>query len=68
MLEILDNGRGISAEDMNKPKSFGLRSIRERMHGLGGTLELAGRSPQGARVLLRAPYKPDEITHPDPLQ
>ncbi len=68
VLEILDNGRGISAEDMNKPKSFGLRSIRERMHGLGGTLELAGRSPQGARVILRAPYKPDEITRPDPLQ
>ena len=59
VLEITDNGRGISADDMNKPKSFGLRGIRERMRGLGGSLDLAGNSPQGTRVILRAPFKPD---------
>lgn len=67
MLEITDNGRGIHADDMNKPKSFGLRSIRERMRGLGGSLELARHSPQGARIILRAPYKPSETIRPDPL-
>ena len=66
MLEITDNGCGIHADDMNKPKSFGLRSIRERMRGLGGSLELARHSPQGARVILRAPYKPIETVRPDP--
>lgn len=66
-LEISDNGRGISAEDMNKPKSFGLRGIRERMSGLGGSLELARNSPQGTRVILRAPYKPNGMARPDPL-
>jgi PAS domain S-box-containing protein len=54
-LEIADNGRGISADDMNKPKSFGLRGIRERMLGLGGTLEISSGVPQGARIILRAP-------------
>lgn len=67
MLEIADNGCGISADDMNKPKSFGLRGIRERMRGLGGLLELARYSPQGTRVILRAPYKPGEAVRPDPL-
>lgn len=66
-LEISDNGRGISAEDMHKPKSFGLRGIRERMIGLGGSLELARNSPQGTRVILRAPYQPNGTARPDPL-
>ena len=57
LLEIADNGRGISAQDINKPKSFGLRNIRERMLGLGGSLELATSSPQGTRVILRAPFR-----------
>jgi PAS domain S-box-containing protein len=64
VLEIVDNGRGIAADDINKPKSFGLRSIRERMLGLGGTLELARNSPQGTRVVLRAPASPS-VAHPD---
>lgn len=65
VLEIADNGRGISAEDLNKSKSFGLRGIRERMHGLGGTLELAKQTPQGTRVILRAPYKPNAAVRPE---
>ena len=67
-LEIADNGRGISVEDMNKPKSFGLRGIRERMRGLGGTLELASNSPLGTRVILRAPFKRCEAVRPDTTQ
>lgn len=67
-LEIADNGRGISAEDMNKPKSFGLRGIRERMRGLGGTLELARNLPLGTRVILRAPFRPCEAIRPDATQ
>lgn len=58
VLEIADNGRGITAEDMNKPKSFGLRGIHERMRELGGSLEMTRNSPLGTRVILRAPYKP----------
>ncbi len=64
-LEITDNGRGISSEDMNKPKSFGLRGIRERMSGLGGSLELTRNTPQGTRVILRAPYTPNTTARPE---
>lgn len=67
ILEIADNGRGISADDINKPKSFGLRGIRERMHGLGGSLELARNSPLGTRVILRAPRIRSETIRRDPI-
>lgn len=65
-LEIADNGRGISSEDMNKPRSFGLRGIRERMSGLGGSLELTRNTPQGTRVILRAPYKRNTAVRAEP--
>ena len=58
LLDIADNGRGISDADINKPKSFGLRGIRERMNGLGGSLEIMRNIPAGARLALRAPLKP----------
>lgn len=63
-LEIADNGRGLSTDDMNKPKSFGLRSIRERMHGLGGSLDLRRNVPAGTRVILHAPLRPGQASRP----
>lgn len=62
VLEVSDDGCGIADEDLNKPKSFGLRSIRERLKGLGGQMEIRKRSP-GTTVILRAPLtaeQPDE--------
>lgn len=64
VLEIADDGRGLSAEDLNKPKSFGLRGIRERMHGLGGSLELGRNVPAGTRVILHAPLRPGQASRP----
>jgi len=58
LLEIADNGRGIAPESLNKPRSFGLRGIRERMNGLGGTLEIAAGTPCGTRIVLRVPRAP----------
>lgn len=56
-LEIRDNGRGISEADMSKPKSFGLRSIRERVHSLAGEFEIAAAEHGGTHILLRVPDK-----------
>lgn len=55
VLEVGDDGRGIRMEDMSKPKSFGLRSIRERLTQLGGEMMIRARNPQGTLVVLRAP-------------
>ncbi|HEX8988882.1 MAG TPA: ATP-binding protein [Rhodocyclaceae bacterium] len=54
-LEIRDNGRGISDRDMNKPKSFGLRGIRERVHSLDGEFEIHTAEHGGTHIQLRVP-------------
>ena len=56
-LEIRDNGRGISEADMNKPKSFGLRGIRERVHSLAGKFEIAVAEHGGTHIQLRVPER-----------
>lgn len=56
-LEIRDNGRGISEADMNKPKSFGLRGIRERVHSLAGDFEILAAEHGGTHIQLRVPER-----------
>jgi two-component system, NarL family, sensor histidine kinase UhpB len=55
VLEISDDGRGLKPEDLRKPKSFGLRGIRERLKVLGGTMDLQTHEPHGTTIILRAP-------------
>lgn len=57
VLEIRDNGRGISEADMNKPKSFGLRGIRERIHSLCGEFDISAIDNGGTHITLRVPEK-----------
>ena len=55
VLEVSDDGRGLQPADLRKPKSFGLRGIRERLKVLGGSMELMEREPHGTTMVLRAP-------------
>jgi signal transduction histidine kinase len=55
LLDIRDNGRGISAADMLKPKSFGLRGIRERVLSLGGEFSIDPVDNGGTHICLRVP-------------
>src|SRR4051812_23793559 len=48
-LEIEDDGLGISAEDMAKPDSLGLKGMRERVFHIGGELEVANAPRGGTR-------------------
>ncbi|MBI3523293.1 MAG: PAS domain S-box protein [Betaproteobacteria bacterium] len=54
-LEIRDNGRGISEADMNKPKSFGLRGIRERASSLNGEFTITSAEQGGSHIILLVP-------------
>lgn len=53
LLTIRDNGRGIAPADRLKPQSFGLRSMSERAHALGGTLALSGAPGGGTMVAIK---------------
>lgn len=55
LLEIRDNGRGISLLDMQKPRSFGLRGIRERVASLGGEFSIEPGEHGGTHIVLRVP-------------
>lgn len=56
-LEIRDNGRGISEADMNKPRSFGLRGIRERVNSLAGQFHIGPAEQGGTHIYLKVPEK-----------
>lgn len=55
LLEIADDGRGLDPEDLKKPKSFGLRGIRERLKSLGGSFYIGPGEKGGTRIMVRAP-------------
>ena len=59
LLEIRDNGRGISEVDMQKPKSFGLRGIRERVLSLAGEFSIGPAEHGGTHIMLRVPERAD---------
>jgi PAS domain S-box-containing protein len=64
VLEIADNGCGVAMSDLQKPRSFGLRGIRERLSSLGGRLDLSPASPHGTRLTLRSPLRPAQADEP----
>lgn len=50
LLEISDDGRGLTPEALTKPRSYGLRGIRERLNALQGSLDI-GSTPKGGTLL-----------------
>jgi signal transduction histidine kinase len=64
-LEISDNGRGLSQEDLAKARSFGIRGLHERATTVGGWIDLSS-GPHGTTLILSVPldvadsaYTPD---------
>jgi signal transduction histidine kinase len=55
LLEIRDDGRGITAEEVRDPFSLGLIGIRERADLAGGTVHIEGVSGRGTIVSVRIP-------------
>lgn len=57
-LEVEDDGRGIADADLGRPRSLGLKGMRERVLYLGGTLEIGRAVRGGTRVAVRVPRLP----------
>ena len=54
-LQVQDNGAGLPAEAESKPGHYGLRGLRERVEGLGGSLTLAPGDPSGTVLVAKIP-------------
>jgi signal transduction histidine kinase len=49
-VEVIDNGRGLSPDDLAKARSFGIRGLRERAGTVGGWVDLS--SDAGGTTLI----------------
>ncbi|MBX3369720.1 MAG: PAS domain S-box protein [Nitrospira sp.] len=55
VLEVQDNGRGITETELADPQSLGLVGMRERALLLGGSITFAGNAGSGTIVRVRIP-------------
>src|ERR1043165_5244265 len=54
-MEVKDNGRGISCDEISNTKSIGLLGMRERAALLGGELTITGQAGEGTCVRVKIP-------------
>jgi PAS domain S-box-containing protein len=55
VLEIHDNGVGISEKQLSKRNSFGLLGMRERVYPFGGTISITGKEQKGTTLTVIIP-------------
>jgi PAS domain S-box-containing protein len=55
MLLVIDNGTGITKEQIYDSKSFGLIGMRERVHPWGGQVRIKGTPSEGTTVEVEVP-------------
>jgi signal transduction histidine kinase len=56
-LEVADNGRGLSQEDLAKARSFGIRGLHERARTVGGWVDLSSSPGSGVTLILSIPLE-----------
>lgn len=57
VLEIKDNGRGITETEKLGIRSLGLLGMRERAHSVGGTVEISGAAGRGTVLTVHLPIQ-----------
>ncbi len=60
-VEVSDNGRGLSAADLAKAQSFGIRGLKERALTVGGWVDLSS-GPRGTTLILSVPLDEQALT------
>ncbi|MBI4660507.1 MAG: hypothetical protein HY735_16845 [Verrucomicrobia bacterium] len=56
VLQVRDNGRGISDETAHAPQALGILGMRERAMACAGTLRISGSPSQGTVLTARLPF------------
>ncbi|HZI22247.1 MAG TPA: PAS domain S-box protein, partial [Gemmatimonadales bacterium] len=64
VLQVTDDGRGITDAELADPGAIGLTGMRERAIAVGGTLDVFPVSPSGTCVTLRLPLGADPVGAP----
>ncbi|MGZ5473509.1 MAG: HAMP domain-containing sensor histidine kinase, partial [Thermoanaerobaculia bacterium] len=67
VLEIRDNGKGMSHEQIASSQSLGLLGMRERAELLGGSVAIDSRPGEGTRVRATLPLGKDDPNLANPL-
>ncbi|MDH4052338.1 MAG: histidine kinase [Rubrivivax sp.] len=68
-LEVSDNGRGLTAADRAKARSYGLRGLHERAATVGGWVDVSSGAA-GTHVILSVPLAPQHLPgkpEPEPV-
>ena len=64
-IHVADNGSGFNASKRSyhiaEARGFGLFSIRERLHSLGGHMDVRSGVGRGTRIILIAPLEHEEV-------
>jgi len=55
VLEVCDNGRGVTPDEVRQSKSLGLLGMRERAKMLGGEFRIVGEPKRGTTVTVQIP-------------
>ena len=55
LLRVVDNGKGITEEEMLKPASVGIMGISERVNYMGGRLNIDGIPQKGTTIVVVVP-------------
>jgi len=60
IIDIVDDGRGIRADERDGKKSFGIFGMRQRASALGGSVRIAG-GRQGTHLTVRVPMRQENL-------
>ena len=61
VMRISDNGIGMQPGDHGKRAAFGLKSIRERVHAMGGELCIDSQAGKGTELAIRLPQARESV-------
>ena len=60
VLTLVDDGRGVTAEELERPTSLGIVGIRERALAVGGQVTITGSAERGTTLTVRVPMAAEQ--------